>query len=369
MVEFVRRVDGYDLSRYQTVTDWPAVASQVRLVSHKATEGRSAMDRNFRSAWSGMRAADVEFRGAYHWIRSDSTPAEQVTNLYRVVGPLQRGEFIQLDWETTPGIAACTVEQVETWLKLCDAMFGADRTMVYSASWVPGFIEWRQRNPDRPLWYANYNRLTGPIAANKYRATILQWSSTYQPPAGIIYTSGVDVNHVYDWATVERLTQTAPLPPPVPDPVPPAPQPEPPQGDDMSITLLQPAETGAAFFAYTVNGVALQCEWTGPGDDPKVAARIAAHMAAGMKVQPISLADLANVRLLGSLPVGDGRHVWTGDEFANTAELQTAPDPAIARLEDDVDVLVATVAAHDRSIATVNTRVTQVVDGLHAVTA
>lgn len=88
-------------------------------------------------------------------------------------------------------------------------------------------------------------------------------------------------------------------------------------GDDMHIRLLCPSDSPARFFAEcTENGVALRCEWTGPGDDPKVAERIAAHYAAGMSDLPCTVKDLINVSLNGEVPTG-----MSLDQFANSREI------------------------------------------------
>lgn len=66
--------------------------------------------------------------------------------------------------------------------------------------------------------------------------------------------------------------------------------------------------------------------WTGPGDD-KLEASIARQLALGNLVQ-VDLAGtfaLADSILDGPLPVGDSLHEWTGDEFANSAEIKARP--------------------------------------------
>ena len=82
--------------------------------------------------------------------------------------------------------------------------------------------------------------------------------------------------------------------------------------------------------------------WTGPGD-AKIEAAIATQLAVGNLVR----VDLAGVWafndsfLDGALPTGDSLHTWTGDEFANTAEILARPTgtvDAVARAE------IATVA-------------------------
>lgn len=54
--------------------------------------------------------------------------------------------------------------------------FGASRTFVYSAPWVPGFKEWRAANPDVNLIVANYTKDAVKVAT-QYGAAAVQWSS------------------------------------------------------------------------------------------------------------------------------------------------------------------------------------------------
>lgn len=135
------------------------------------------------------------------------------------------------------------------------------------------------------------------------------------------------------------------------DPLPhPAPDPTVPTEDDLVIRLLAPTDNPARFFAQcTSAGVALRCEWTGDGSDPKVSARIAAHQVVGMTELSCTVADLINVSLDGVLPPG-----FTPDQFANTDEL-------VARQAGTVDPEARALAG--AAVANVQ----GLVDKLHAV--
>lgn len=223
-------VDGLDLSHWNVVVDEDEIP-HYPLMSCKATEGRSAVSSKFGYFWDLFRRNDARYRGAYHWVRSDSTMQAQVDHLSRTVdkvGGLQQGDFIQLDWETTAGLPNMTVGQIEEWVSLAQGRWG-DRVIVYGSDWVPNFLAWRKANPTVPVWYANYNTgssSTGGWAeAQKYKATVWQWTSTFKAP-GFLWNvnnpdDGVDANHVLDWSTLDRLCLIAPLPPS--PPVPPTP--------------------------------------------------------------------------------------------------------------------------------------------------
>lgn len=201
--------DGPDISHHNPVADWGQIP-QYRLFIAKATEGKSFRSPTFDENWVQMRRRGFEFRGAYHWIRSDSSMLEQVNNLARALdghGGLQVGEFVMLDWETTPNVLNVSIDQVELWLDLANRRWPG-RVMVYSSDWVPGFAEWRAANPHVALCYANYNTgnkpTSGPAECAKWNADVWQWSSS-QPVPGIADPT-VDMNHVWEWNTLKAIT-------------------------------------------------------------------------------------------------------------------------------------------------------------------
>lgn len=211
---------GPDLSRYQTLNG-PRPPEWV-LVSMKATEGRNYVDPTFAAKWRW--AEGVRYRGAYHWLRSDSPISAQAANLVRritEVGGLRVGDFVQTDWETTNGIANVTPAAVDEFNDRLNNAFGRECVITYCSDWVPGFIEWRRKNPTAPLWYANYNTGTttsgGWAECAKWGADVWQWTSRYQHPA---VDGGFDMNHIFDFATLERLCGHTITPPPTEDDMP-----------------------------------------------------------------------------------------------------------------------------------------------------
>ena len=80
----------------------------------------------------------------------------------------------------------------------------------------------------------------------------------------------------------------------------------------MTTVMLAPVGEHARFLAdLSRQGVALTCLWTGPGDDPKVAAKLDALRRLGVAEQPCHRSDLGNVMLLGAIPPG-----WSPSDFA-----------------------------------------------------
>ncbi len=215
------RIDGIDVSHWNPVSssDDIPTGDVLPLMSCKATEGRGFVSRTFRPFWDLFKAKGARYRGAYHWLRSDSPIIQQADHFTRVMegaGFGDVGDIIQLDWETTPNIPLNTSDHVAQWCDIIEGRFGP-RIIVYSSDWLPDstldpdargeFFEWREAFPDYPYWHANYNttlRSTGGWAeSEKYRADVWQWSSTTPVPG---FAAGIDVNHVFNWRTLDRLS-------------------------------------------------------------------------------------------------------------------------------------------------------------------
>lgn len=247
--------DGIDISHWNVVVDENQIP-RYPLMSCKATEGKQFVSPKFRDFWAMFARLGAKYRGAYHWVRSDSTMKAQVDHLAKTldsVGGLLAGDFVQLDWETTANVPNVTPIQIEEWCDLATARWG-DRVIVYGAPWVPGFVDWRDRNPTFPVWLANYNVTLsskgGWVNSAKYDAAVWQWSSTWKVP-GFLWNptnpdDGIDVNHIWSSATLDRLCLLEPTPIPEP-PVPPTPSPG---EDDMKAILytVNEPDVGGAWF-------------------------------------------------------------------------------------------------------------------------
>ena len=218
--------DGIDVSHWNVITDWDAIPD-FDLWCMKATEGKGFRSPVFDSRWKEIRDRGVQYRGAYHWIRSDSSMEAQVNNLARAIsdhGGLHQGEFIMLDWETTPGIRSVYTSEVEEWLDLAEKLWPG-RIIVYASDWVPGFKTWRKANPDYPLWYANYRLVRddrgGEAESDLWGADVWQWTSTELVPG---YRDGIDMNDVLNWDVIAEISGYSKTPEPAPEPSLPAPK-------------------------------------------------------------------------------------------------------------------------------------------------
>jgi hypothetical protein len=94
--------------------------------------------------------------------------------------------------------------------------------------------------------------------------------------------------------------------------------------DDMPIHILRsmtdPPEFNAQFIAYCdTAGHSIEVQWSGSGDDPRVAQRMADLRAAGITETHITLAGLRNNVLHARYRPGDitdSLHDWTPEDFA-----------------------------------------------------
>lgn len=133
----------------------------------------------------------------------------------------------------------------------------------------------------------------------------LQWvAGDTLPPAVVFYEAGLGVHP----APTETLSQPTPGT----------------EADDMPITILRslttPPEFYAQFVAYTdMVGHSIEVQWSGPGDDPKCARRMADLRAAGIPDAHITLAGLRNNVLHPRhkpSDITDGLRTWSADDFA-----------------------------------------------------
>lgn len=210
----------------------PADVPALSLMSCKATEGRTFVSPTLRTYAALFADKQARYQGVYHWIRTDSSVADQISNLVGALrkidwiepgGDLAKGKLIQLDWERTfnypkdkPPVMLPdpSVAMIEQWVDGVQQRFG-DRVIVYCSDWMPNFVAWRERNPTIPLWYANYDRTDGPEGGprecEKYGADVWQWSSKTKVPG---FQKGIDVNEIRNVSTLERITaqQDGPAP-------------------------------------------------------------------------------------------------------------------------------------------------------------
>jgi hypothetical protein len=204
------RLDGIDTSHWQTLTGAPL--PNLVFAMHKASEGRSYHDPTMPKFTAYYRAsASVKHVGFYHFLRSDSSAAEQAKNFIDAVqgvGGLKPGEFWVCDWERDNLGGFASVATVVEFCRLVSAVFGKTKGAVYSAPWVTGFKEWRFNNPHTALFLANYR--TSPLLPNNGWAVSAQTGAVAWQYTGKGKTPGIagncDQNMVMQPAWFAALT-------------------------------------------------------------------------------------------------------------------------------------------------------------------
>jgi lysozyme len=146
---------GIDVSHFQGVVDWPAVAGAgIDFAFIKATEGLGDVDPRFGQNWQESRAAGL-LRGAYHFLHPDLDAKQQAAHFLAVASLDADALPPALDVEVTNGVAPAGVSAcVETWLDTVVAALGC-KPVVYTDPWF-----WRQHVgadlATYPLWLACY---------------------------------------------------------------------------------------------------------------------------------------------------------------------------------------------------------------------
>jgi lysozyme len=100
-------VQGIDVSKYQGVIDWNAVAGTgVKFVWIKATEGGDHLDEHFVDNWQAAKAAGLAV-GAYHFVYWCRPPLDEV-RWFEENAPVEPGTLPPvLDVEATPESKTC----------------------------------------------------------------------------------------------------------------------------------------------------------------------------------------------------------------------------------------------------------------------
>lgn len=301
------RLDGIDISHYQSdkgPINWNAVkATGIKWIGIKATQGVSSRDSFFSSHRLGATQAGIRQKLYYHWLSANVAAESQAAWFISVVGKLAPGEGVMLDAEE----AGITADLALRFCRIVESYYGRP-VAVYTGVYVAGGNIWKSPqlfDGTRPRILAAYtSEAKAKLAAAPYGWDAWQYtgSGTFPGITGAVDLDQIDNPAIFDkvCGLTSKPIQTAP----------------PFQGaSDMSIAILAPQDDPARFLAeVSAQGAAINCQWTGDGSDPKVASRVAAHIAAGATQLNLYKRDLINVRIEGPLPPG-----WTKADFANLA--------------------------------------------------
>jgi GH25 family lysozyme M1 (1,4-beta-N-acetylmuramidase) len=176
-------VPGIDVSTWQGVVDWGAVAGAgIKFAFVRVSHGVSTIDTQFPANWQGTRAHGV-VRGAYQYFMPGDDPTAQaqlVVDHIAAAGGLQTDDLpCVIDVENMDGVAASGVmAAIHTWIDFIEAHTGK-RPIIYTGSYF-----WDDHGLDAtlagyPLWTAHYTTAACPLAANPWSSwRFWQYTST-----------------------------------------------------------------------------------------------------------------------------------------------------------------------------------------------
>ncbi len=184
-------VEGIDVSHWQSVIDWNAVATTEVAFAITRTNHGSVMDEQFDANWPAIRQVGL-LRGAYQYFNAGDDPAEQAATFIEKVGELGPGDLPGvIDIEEADGQPPATIAaNVGTWMDLVEAGTGR-RPMIYTGSYFWNDFVDADEFADDLLWIAHYTQNCPNLPNTWTDWTIWQYTSSGSV-AGI--TGNVDRN-------------------------------------------------------------------------------------------------------------------------------------------------------------------------------
>ena len=177
-------VDGIDVSTWQGVVDWNAVAaSGKKFAIARISDGMGSIDNQWARNWAGIKAAGM-IRGAYQFFRPGQDPVAQANRVVAAVGKLGPRELpVMLDIEASDGMSPATIiARAHQWVDIVRNGTGrAPYVYTYKSFWdvqCGGSADFK----DLPFHIAAYGPVCPSIPAPWTRWTFFQYSSTGHVP-------------------------------------------------------------------------------------------------------------------------------------------------------------------------------------------
>ena len=167
---------GWDISKYEIVTDWEAACAQYNFFVLRATVGDYYTDPTFVPYWDGLTGQGV-IKGAYHVV----APADGYGR--RITAEQQMSRFLEVVGERHPDIPwilDCELDRGQSKAYITDLLLecvdilkahSPRMPIIYSrASWWDVYVNPSVVWPQCDLWAARYaSGLTGPWSDGKYK--------------------------------------------------------------------------------------------------------------------------------------------------------------------------------------------------------
>ncbi len=208
-------IQGIDVSHYQAVVEWPAVAGAGKVFAYaKATEGTDNTDPYFHDNWSGMGQAGL-LRGAYHFFHAGQDAAEQADNFIAALTSANGSPLLNpgdlpatLDLEITSSLQASLIlAAASTWLALVGAATGRMPILYTYYSFWNSTLNNPRALADHPLWIARYTTGSTPGTIGAWPS----WTFWQHAPKGTVEGIGGDVDLNAFYGTIEQLNALAGL--------------------------------------------------------------------------------------------------------------------------------------------------------------
>jgi lysozyme len=153
-------IHGIDVSSYQGVIYWPAVAQMhdqdvnIKFAFIKATEGLNNVDKQYNRNWQQAKAANIT-RGAYHYFLATKSGRLQAQNFINTV-KLEPGDLPPvLDVEELYGVRPDSLRsRINSWLRTVEAAYNVKPIIYTSATFYKNFLG--HDFDEYPLWVAHY---------------------------------------------------------------------------------------------------------------------------------------------------------------------------------------------------------------------
>lgn len=163
-------IKGIDISQHQGSVDWGKIeaaykSGEIGFVSVRAGYGGGGRDKQFERNWNELRARGIPRNAYFFMYPGRSVGVVQASEFYNIVGPLQAGESIMLDFEGDPtygrNLNQSDVDWSVDFLNKAHDLFGV-KPLIYMNSNDNNRLNWdRVVALDVGLWIANYGPNNG----------------------------------------------------------------------------------------------------------------------------------------------------------------------------------------------------------------